>query len=139
MRPLKTMETATMSVELDHIIIPARDKLASARFLASILGLPAGPQVGPFVPVRLGNGVTLDYADANDFHSHHCAFLVGDAEFDAALARVREAGITIYADPHHQQPGELNHREGGRGFYFDDPNGHNLELLTRVSVGSPAG
>jgi catechol 2,3-dioxygenase-like lactoylglutathione lyase family enzyme len=128
-----------MSVELNHIIIPAHDKLASAQLLASILGLSAGPQVGPFIPVQLGNGVTLDYADATDFHSHHCAFLVDDEVFDAALARVRDAGITIYADPHHQQPGELNHRLGGRGFYFDDPNGHNMELMTRVTAASPVG
>jgi catechol 2,3-dioxygenase-like lactoylglutathione lyase family enzyme len=125
-----------MSVELDHIIIPAHDKQVSAQFLASILGLSPGSPVGPFIPVRVGNGVTLDYMDADDFHAHHCAFLVGDAEFDAALARVRDSGITIYADPYHQQPGELNHRGGGRGFYFDDPNGHNLELFTQPDGGS---
>lgn len=128
-----------MSIELNHIIIPAHDKLASAQFLASILGLSAGPQFGPFIPVQLSNGVTLDYADAADFHSHHCAFLVGEEEFEAALARVREAGITIYADPHHQEPGELNRRGDTRAFYFDDPNGHNLELITRVTAATPVG
>ncbi len=121
-----------MTVELNHIIIPARDKLASARFLARILGLPTGAQLGPFIPLRVGNGVTLDYADATDFHSHHCAFLVGDEEFDAAFARIRSEEIPFYADPHHTRAGELNHHNGGRGFYFADPDGHNMELLTRA-------
>jgi catechol 2,3-dioxygenase-like lactoylglutathione lyase family enzyme len=122
-----------MTVELNHIIVPARDKLASARFLAAILGLPAGPPLGPFIPIRVGNAVTLDYADATDFHSHHCAFLVGDEEFDAAFARIRNQAIPFYADPHHTMPGEINHHNGGRGFYFEDPNGHNMELLTRAA------
>ena len=120
-----------MTVALDHIIIPAHDKQESAGFLAGLLGLPVGPPVGPFIPVVLGNGVTLDYADAKGFHSHHCAFLVGDDEFDAAFARIRDAGIAFYADPHHTMAGEMNHRNGGRGLYFDDPNGHNMEIFTR--------
>jgi len=122
-----------MTVELNHIIVPARDKLASARFLAGILGLRAGPPLGPFIPIRVGNAVTLDYADATDFHSHHCAFLVGDEEFDAAFARIRSEAIPFYADPQHTRPGEINHHNGGRGFYFEDPNGHNMELLTRAA------
>lgn len=122
-----------MTIELNHIIIPAHDKAASASFLADILGLTPGPAVGPFVPVTVGNGVTLDFADRDEFVSQHCAFLVGDAEYDAAFARVRERGITYYADPGHTRPGEINSYNGGRGFYFDDPNGHNWELLTRAS------
>ena len=49
-----------MGVELNHIIIPAKDKRASAEFLAAILGLEAGPEWSIFVPVRTSNGVTLD-------------------------------------------------------------------------------
>ena len=121
-----------MTVELNHIIIPARDKTESARFLAGILGLSTEPPMGPFIPIRLDNGVTLDFADSEDFRSQHCAFLVGDDAFDAAFARVREQAITFYADPHHSRPGELNSYNGGRGFYFSDPSGHNMELLTRA-------
>ena len=77
--------------------------------------------------------MTLDFADRAEFDSRHCAFLVGDAEYDAAFARVRQRGITYYADPGHTRPGEINSYNGGRGFYFDDPSGHNWELLTRAS------
>jgi catechol 2,3-dioxygenase-like lactoylglutathione lyase family enzyme len=127
-----------MSVELNHIIVPAKDKQASAEFIAGILGLQAAPQWGPFIPVQVSNGVTLDYADSDDFRSHHCAFLVSEAEFDPIFARIKDAGITYYAGPGHKGPGEINHRYGGRGVYFDDPNGHVMEVLTQPYGDTPA-
>lgn len=126
-----------MSIELNHVIIPARDKDESAAFLAGILGLPVGEPVGPFVPVTLGNKVTLDYADRPEFSVQHCAFLVSDSEFDAAFARIRAAGLAYWADPGHHQPSEINHRWGGRGVYFEDPSGHNMEILTQPTDGTP--
>jgi catechol 2,3-dioxygenase-like lactoylglutathione lyase family enzyme len=120
-----------MSIELNRIIIPARSKWASATFLASILDLAAGPQRELFVPVMVSNGVTLDYVDAERFDPHHCAFLASEAEFDAAYTRIRSTGITYYAGPHREQPGEINHLHGGRSVYFDDPDGHNIEIITR--------
>jgi catechol 2,3-dioxygenase-like lactoylglutathione lyase family enzyme len=119
-----------MSVELDHTIVAARDKKAAADFFAGILGLEVGAPLGPFLPVDTGNGVTLDFmdTDAEKIASQHYAFLVSDDEFDAIFGRIREAGIAFYADPAHQEAGRINHRDGGRGAYFDDPNGHNLEI-----------
>lgn len=121
-----------MSVELNHTIVWSRDKEASARFLAGILGVPVGEETGPFLPIRLGNAVTLDYADAGEVRPQHYAFLVGDEEFDAAFERIRDAGIDYWADPFHRQRGRLNDHNGGRGLYFTDPDGHNMELLTRA-------
>ncbi|MCX4460444.1 VOC family protein (plasmid) [Streptomyces sp. NBC_01340] len=121
-----------MAVQLNHTIVAAHDKMASARFLADLLGLEVAPEYGPFVPVQIPNGVTLDYMDtAESISPQHYAFLVSEDDFDAIFARVREAGLTYWADPHHHHPGEINHNDGGRGAYFDDPNGHNLEILTR--------
>ncbi|MGW1157399.1 VOC family protein [Streptomyces sp. NPDC002513] len=121
-----------MAVELNHTIIAAHDKVASARFLADLLGLEVAPDYGPFVPVQMPNGVTLDYMETDDsIAPQHYAFLVSEDDFDAIFARVREAGLTYWADPHHHRPGAINHNDGGRGTYFDDPNGHNLEILTR--------
>ena len=119
-----------MSVALNHIIIPSKDKWASARFLADILGTVAGPEWGPFVSVQVHNGVTLDFSEADSIQPMHCAFLVGDGEFDAGLAKLQSAGVPIYAGPHGDQPGEINHLYGGPGVYFKDPNGHSLELIT---------
>ena len=120
-----------MSVELNHTIIPAKDKWVSAKFLADILNLEAEPEGGHFVPVKTANGVTLDFDTREDFRPGHYAFLVSDAEFDAAFARIRAGGVKYYATPRRERPGEINHRYGGRGIYFDDPNGHLMELITQ--------
>ena len=116
---------------LNHIIIPAKDKDASAQFLAGILGTEPRPQWGPFRPVQTSNGVTLDFVDSKDVRTQHYAFLVEDAEFDAAFGRIKQAGLTYWAGPHKEQPGKINHHWGGRGVYFEDPNGHLLELITK--------
>jgi len=122
-----------MAVELNHTIIWTRDKLTSAEFLASILDLPAGALWGPFVPIQLDNGVTLDYADAHadDIRPQHYAFLVDDQVFDASFARIKQAGVAYFADHDKSGPGKINHHWGGRGVYFEDPNGHLLELITK--------
>ncbi|MDN5853932.1 MAG: VOC family protein [Actinomycetia bacterium] len=123
-----------MSVELNHTIVAARDKHTSAAFLAALLDLHVGAEFGPFVPVETANGVTLDFMNTESARiaPQHFAFLVSDEEFDAIMARVRRAGITHYADPGHRQPDQINHDQGGRGAYFDDPDGHSLEILTRL-------
>lgn len=128
-----------MPVELNHTIVAAHDQEMSARFLADLLGLQVGPQDGPFTPVEVANGVTLDYYDhALDdtelgpvITPQHYAFLVTDTEFDATLARIRGADLPHWADPHHRTPGEVRTRGRSRSVYFEDPNGHNMEILTR--------
>jgi catechol 2,3-dioxygenase-like lactoylglutathione lyase family enzyme len=121
-----------MPVQLNHTIVAARDKRAAAEFMAGILGLEVRPQFGPFLPVETSNGVTLDFwdSDAERIVSQHYAFLVTEDEFDAILGRIQQAGVPHFADPGHSRPG-INRNDGGRGTYFPDPNGHNLEILTR--------
>lgn len=117
--------------DLNHIIIPAKDKDISAEFLADLLGVPAEAQWGPFRPVRTSNGVTLDFVTSKDVRTQHYAFLVSDAEFDSAFAKITKAGVAYYAHPNKSGPGEINTLYGGRGFYFEDPAGHLLELITK--------
>ena len=123
-----------MSVELNHTIIPAKDKWVSAKFLADILNLEAGPEWGHFVPVKTANGVTLDFDTREEFRPGHYAFLVSDAEFAAAFARIRAQGVRYYADPRRAKPGEINCLHRGRGVYFDDQrslDGDNYPPLRR--------
>jgi catechol 2,3-dioxygenase-like lactoylglutathione lyase family enzyme len=121
-----------MPIHFDHAMIPAEDKNASARFLTGLLGLPDAEAGGPFLVVTLDDGVTLLYAEPGiPFPGQHFAFLVTDDVFDAAYARIRERGVTHWADPRMRHPGEINTNHGGRGVYFDDPSGHHFELLTR--------
>ncbi|HEY2550312.1 MAG TPA: VOC family protein [Streptosporangiaceae bacterium] len=123
-----------MSVELNHTIVPARDPQASAAFLAGILGLDVDPPVSHFTPVTLTNHVTLDYDQHDHVESHHYAFLVSNSDFDAAFERIRDAGITHYADPSCQRPGQVYQGKGGnKGTYFRDPDGHLMEILTPVT------
>jgi catechol 2,3-dioxygenase-like lactoylglutathione lyase family enzyme len=121
-----------MAITLNHTIVPARDKDAAARFFATIFGLPYGGPSGHFAPVRVSPTLTLDFAEADGFESHHYAFHVDDAEFDAILGRVQAAGLAYGSDPWHLDDRELNSWNGGRGFYFRDPDGHVLELMTRA-------
>lgn len=121
-----------MSIELNHTIVPAHDKQAAAQFYARMFGLSVGAPFGPFSPVRVNDALTLDFADRQTFEPHHYAFFVDDAEFDRIFARIQAAGIPFSADPHAQEMGLINHRNGGRGFYFRDLDGHILEVLTRA-------
>ena len=121
-----------MSVKLNHTIVYARDKSVSATFLAEILGLPAPAPFGHFLAVQLDNEITMDFVDAGrDFSPTHYAFLVSEKEFDEIFGRIKERGIPFWADPYHQRANEINTNDGGRGAYFADPDGHNLEIITR--------
>ncbi len=127
-----------MSVELNHLIVPAPDKAESARFLTDLLDLDPGKPWGPFVAVTVANGVTLDYQDSTSFAQGHYAFLVDDETFGRALERIRSQGVRHWADPFRRQPGRINHDDGGRGVYFEDPGGHNMEIITVPYGGTPA-
>jgi catechol 2,3-dioxygenase-like lactoylglutathione lyase family enzyme len=119
-----------MAIFLDHTIVPAHDKEASARFLARILGIEYQGAVSHFAPVRVNDTLTLDFDNDTEFKSHHYAFKVGESEFDQIFDRVRGEGIAYGSGPRALNDMKINHRRGGRGFYFRDPNGHVLEVLT---------
>lgn len=125
-----------MAITLNHTIVAARDKAASATFLAELFDLPAPKPFGHFMVVTVGadNPVSLDYAEVPDgeqIHPQHYAFLVSEDDFDAIYGRIRGRGLQHWADPRGARPGEINHNDGGRGVYFQDPAGHYLEILTR--------
>jgi catechol 2,3-dioxygenase-like lactoylglutathione lyase family enzyme len=121
-----------MSVEFNHTIVWSRDSKASAAFLAAMLGLPAPRKWGPFQVVPTANGVNVDFMDKQgEIKTQHYAFLVSEPEFDEIFSRLREQGLTFWADPSQTKAGEINHHDGGRGVYFEDPNGHLFEIITR--------
>ena len=121
-----------MAVQLDHTIVNSTDAEASARFLADMLGLPAPKPMGPFMAVQSDNGVSFDFATTDGaIVPQHYAFLVDDETWDAGYARVIERGLPYWADPYRHRPGEIDVRGGGRRIYFEDPDGHFLEIFTR--------
>jgi catechol 2,3-dioxygenase-like lactoylglutathione lyase family enzyme len=120
-----------VTIELNHTIVPARDKVAAANFFARILGLPFEENAaGHFAPVRVNNSLTLDFANSKKVETHHYAFKVSEEEFDAIFGRIRAEGIAYGSGPYAVDDMKINHRNGGRGVYFRDPDGHILELLT---------
>ncbi|MBI5278689.1 MAG: VOC family protein [Burkholderiales bacterium] len=121
-----------MAIALDHFIVSAKDQRASAKLLGEILGVPwSETGVGPFSPVYLNDGLTLDFIDdAGELPIEHFCFRVSDAEFDAILARLKEKGIAYRSSvrgPQDMQVGELG---GGRLVYWNVPDGHQWEMLT---------
>jgi catechol 2,3-dioxygenase-like lactoylglutathione lyase family enzyme len=121
-----------VAVQLNHTIVNARDSRASAAYVAELLGLPAPVTFEPFQVVEVANGVSLDFMDADgDITPQHYAFLVDEADFDEIFGRITSRGLPHWADPSRSRPGEINTNDGGRGVYFEDPDGHFLEIITR--------
>ena len=121
-----------MTVALNHTIVYARDRDASAAFLTEILGLPEPTPFGPFLAVKLSNDVTMDFVQAEKApSSQHYAFLVSETEFADIMARIEARKVRYWADPGQRRERQINTRDGGHGAYFEDPSGHLLEILTR--------
>ena len=121
---------AVVTIELDHTIVPSRDKEAAARFFSRIFGLSYNGLVSHFAPVRVNENLTLDFNEASDFEPHHYAFKVSAAEFDAIFGRIKADEVIYGSGPSSSEDRQINHRGGGRGVYFRDPDGHLLEILT---------
>jgi len=126
-----------MAIRLNHTIVAAHDKAASATFLTELLGLLPPVLLGPFAIVRIGE-TSLDFMNVEDYRgadaeitSQHYAFLVSELEFDAIFARIRERRLPYWADPYRREREQINGWDDGRGVYFEDPNGHLLEVITR--------
>lgn len=120
------------SAQFNHTIVWCRDKQKSATFLTEVLGMPIPTRFGSMLVVQLNNGVSLDFCEnEGEISSLHYAFLISEDEFDQIFARIRNRGLQHWADPGKQQPGEIYQHNGGRGVYFEDPDGHLLEVMTR--------
>jgi len=121
-----------MTIKLNHTIVHAHDKRESVTFYEEMLGLPECKPFGPFIEVVTANDVTLAFLDTDeDIQAQHYAFLISEAEFDQIFGRIQARGLSYWADPGCTRKGEINHHDGGRGVYFEDPAGNLLEISTR--------
>lgn len=120
-----------MPIKLNHAIVLAHDKRASATFLTELFGLPAPVPFAPFIGVQLQNEVTLDFCNSDgQIPAMHYAFIVSENEFDQIFGRIKARKLAYWADPPLSEAGQINTRDGGRGVYFEDPSGPVLEIIT---------
>lgn len=136
----RTAGRNAMPVELDHFIVPSHNRAASARRLAELLGVDWQETIyGVFSPVYLNDGLTLDFIETEDSYPvHHYCFRVSDEEFDAILHRIRAAGIEYRSQVRGPVDMKVSTDYGGRGIYWNEPDGHQWEMLTVSYARKPA-
>jgi hypothetical protein len=119
-----------MTIELDHFIVPCRDKVAAAKRLGELLGVPWAPSgLGPFAPVYLNDGLTLDFIETKEaFPVHHYCFRVTQGEFDSILERIKAAAIPFRSTV--GRPVDMQVGKEYGNVYWNDPEGHQWEMLT---------
>ncbi|BDT66310.1 hypothetical protein os1_04690 [Comamonadaceae bacterium OS-1] len=128
-----------MSIQLDHTIVPSRDKVAAARLLAELLDVPWAPSgMGPFAPVYLNDGLTLDFIDTDEaFPIYHFCFRVTEQDFDTILARIQAKGLDYRSTVRGSMDMQVNHQFGGRNVYWNQPDGHQWEMVTASYARQP--
>jgi len=128
-----------MTIHLDHTIVPSRNQIASAKLLAELLGVPwAEAGVGPFSPVYVNDGLTLDFQYTDEqFPIYHFCFRVSQEDFDAILGRIKAAGIKYRSSVRGPVDMQINTEYGGRMVYWNEPDGHQWEILTTSYARQP--
>jgi len=121
-----------MTIELDHVLVPSRNKIASAKLLAELLGVSwSETSVGPFSAVYVNDGLTIDFDEwPEPIPMLHYCFRVGQSDFGAILERIKSAGIRFRSDVHGPVDSKINHHHGGKNVYWNEPDGHQWEMLT---------
>ncbi|MGC1399089.1 VOC family protein [Candidatus Binatus sp.] len=128
-----------MAIVLDHTIVPARDKVASAKYFAKLFGLSYDGPMGPFAPVRVNGTLTMDFDDRwENFGVHHYAFHVSEEEFDAIFGRIKKEGLSYGSQPWSLGDMKVDESHGGRVVYFFDLANHVLEIRTKSSAAAMA-
>ena len=121
-----------MSIELDHTIVPSHHPIESARLLAELLEVPWSESgAGPFSPVYVNDGLTLDFIETDEpFPVFHFCFRVTQRDFDAILGRIQARGIKYRSSVRGREDMKINTDYGGSMIYWNEPDGHQWEILT---------
>ena len=119
-----------MTIQLDHLIVPSRARVAGARSLAELLDVPWAESQGSFSPVYVNDTLTLDFAERDQFERHHYCFRVSGSQFGAILGRIQARAIPYRSRPRGDNDMQINPRLGGKNLYWEDADGHLWEILT---------
>ncbi|MFL6676483.1 MAG: VOC family protein [Massilia sp.] len=121
-----------MTIQLDHFIVSSHHRVASAKLLAELLGVTwSETAFGVFSPVYINDGLTLDFIQTDaDFAVEHFCFRVSADEFDAILERIKAGGIAYRSRVRGPVDRQVDTQFGGKGVYWNEPDGHQWEMLT---------
>ena len=119
-----------MTIELDHVIVPSRRRRESAKLLADLLAVPWEETRGEFTPVYVNESLTVDFADRVQFERYLLCVRVRDADFEAIVARIQQAGLAYRSRPRGENDMQINRRLGGKNVYWQDGDSHLWEMLT---------
>jgi hypothetical protein len=121
-----------MAIQLDHFIVSSHNRIASAKQLAELLGVPWEETAwGLFSPVYINDGLTLDFIQTDeDYPVEHYCFRVSPDEFDAILERIKAAGMEYRSTVRGPVDFQVDTQFGGKGVYWNEPDGHQWEMLT---------
>src|SRR4030095_10378310 len=121
-----------MAIQLDHVIVPSRNRRESAKLLADLLAVPWEESRGEFTPVYVNDSLTLDFADREQFERYHLCFRLSDADFDAVFARIQAAGLAYRSRPRGDNDMQINRRLGGKNVYWQGAGGDRMRSLTHT-------
>ena len=116
-----------------EVAIKVRDLAKAEPFYRDILGLEEGlrDERRNWLFLRAGGhaGMIVLQEDKGEWPSQHFAFTVDEAEIDRAAAALRDRGVAVDGPVYHEwMP--------AKSVYFEDPDGHALELCAPVSNAS---
>jgi len=111
---------------LYEVAIPVRQLQKAETFYRDVLGLEVGlrDERRNWVFLRAGgtSGMVVLQERGAEFPSCHFAFTVSQSDLERAADILRERGVTAR--------GPISHDWiPGRSVYFEDPDGHDLELF----------
>jgi len=122
-----------MAVQMHYALVPSNDAENAAAWFSRIMDRPCEGTI-----VRLNDTQILEFVPRTKYSGQggerHFCFRVGEEDFDGILSRVHDEGIKVRSDPgagNRTPNDEINHYDGGRGFYFSSPEGHGYECITQ--------
>ena len=120
-------------MHLDHTIVPVKNSESTAAFYADMLGLVNLGHYEHFHAVAVDDNLKLLFSQKESFESRHYAFIVTEQEYSKIATRIKNNPVITFGDsPANRTNNQVYNSSGREGFYFDDENGHILEVIKLI-------
>lgn len=110
---------------IDHVVLHVRDLEKSKKFYIDLLGFSVAHESSwqSFLTCGSQQVALFQMRDGSEIHAgsemNHMALRLEDGDYEDVKGILETAGVTV-----HGRPGD------DRCIYFDDPDGHHLQVLT---------